>query len=706
MLPDFTAEGQFKTTVDSTDPDASRVEGHAGRQRQQSIENARIKVAGDMVGGDKLVFALGDAEPAPLQALAAWMSEPVRHAFVAPDGWDSVRSAVGDRRVVVLRADPGHGKVAAAIKMLQSPPDRRIFNLDRNVDLRRLGHWLENDAKSDDPLPHAAGFLLCEPLAWGHVPGWVLQQLETTLEKSDARLVLTVTADAALGDPDLTKYVVTLPPPQKQTTVLAAHLAWSLGRSQDTIERLLTEPELAAFTERVFAADRSMKAAADLALMIGQELDGATVDLKRLERRWAERATEDFEIWFGGLPDVQTRCLAIALAVLNGLPYEMVVYAAGHLSDRLDGPHDGSEGDHPRPPWRDPFWATRGELLRLLRARIRTTTVRGPFGSAPAEVMEYVGEDYAAAVLTRVWSEYRIQVPLIRWLLDLADNPSEDVRIWTATALGVFAKQAFDFVHRNAIAPMGIDNKFWLRDVAANALSVPAGSPRMRPLVESVVAGWYGNENNRLGQATAARVWGTALGVHNPDRALNVLERLTTIDDRRVAKGVADSLADLLLADEAGNATRVLRRVGSWLFDDRRALSGTYVFLALAENLTSEPAGDAGTWPMLLFIADQRPELRDKLLAMWHRVIQSGLLADTTARVLARWADLAEADADVRGAFANMLAALPGSVGRFDAVELNLRHQLSQWLAPDNLQPKMLTAYAVEAELAKRNGSR
>lgn len=706
VLPDVTADGKVKTTVDSTDPDASRVEGRAGRQRQRSIENARVKVAGDMVGGDKLVFALGDSEPAPLQALAAWMSEPVRHAFVAPDGWDAVRCAAGDRRVVVLRAEPGHGKVAAAIKLLQSPPDRRIFNLDRNVDLRRLGHWLETDAKSDDPLPRGAGFLLCEPLAWGQVSAWVLQQLETTLEAIDARLVLTVTADAALGDPDLTTYVVTLPPPREQTAVLAAHLAWSLGRPQATAERLLTDPELAAFTRRVFVADQSMKAAADLAVMIGQELDGASVDLKRVERRWAERANEDFEIWFGGLPDVQTRCLAIALAVLNGLPYEMVVYAAGRLAERLDGPRDGAFGDNPRPPWRDPFWVTRRELLRLLRARIRTTTVRGPFGSAPAEVMEYVGEDYASAVLTRVWREYRIQIPLMLWLRDLADNPSEDVRIWTATALGVFATQTFDFVHRNALASMGIDNKFWLRDVAANALSVPATNARMRPLVESVVAGWYGNDNNRLGQATAARVWGTALGVHNPDRALNELERLTTIDDRRVAQGIADSLADLLLANEEGNATRVLRRVGSWLFDDRRALSGTFAFLALAENLTSEPAEGTGTWPTLLFIADQRAALRDKLLAMWHRVIQSGLLADTTARVLARWADLAEADVDVRTALANMLAALPGAVGRFDAVELNLRSQLSQWLAPDNLQPKTLTAYAVEAELAKRNGSR
>ncbi|MFI6076124.1 hypothetical protein ACIA5C_31710 [Actinoplanes sp. NPDC051343] len=706
VLPDATSDGEIKTTVDSADPDASRVEGRAGRQRQHSIENARVKVAGDMVGGDKLVVSLGGAEPAPLQVLAAWMSEPVRHAFVPPDDWDDVRHAAGGRRVVVLRAEPGHGKVAAAIKLLQSPPDRRIFNLDRNVDLRGLGHWLDTDAKSDDPLPRSAGFLLCEPLAWSQTSAWVLQQLEPTLKHIDARLIITVTADAALADPDLTSYVVTLPPPKEQTTVLASHVAWSLGRPRADAERLLADPKLAEFADKVFSADRTMKAAADLAVMIGQELDGATVDLTRLERRWLERATEDFEIWFGGLPDVPTRCLAIALAVLNGLPYEMIVYAAGRLAERLDGPHDGADGDRPRPPWRDPFAATRGELLRLLRAQIRTTTVRGPFGNAPAEVMEYVGDDYASAVLTRVWREYRIQLPLMVWLRDLADNPSEDVRIWTGTALGVFAKQAFDFVHRNAMAPMAIDEKFWLRDVAATALGVPAGDARMRPLVEAAVGGWYSNENNRLGQATAARVWGSTLGVHSPDRALNALERLTTIDDRRVARAVGDSMSDLLLADEDGNAIRVLRRVGSWLFDDQRALSGTFVFLWLADNLTSDPPGGGGTWPMLLFIADQRPELRDKLLQMWHQVIRSGLLGDTTARVLGHWADLAEVDPDVRRALANMLAALPGRIGVADVVELNVRAQLTQWLTPDTLQPKSLTAYAVEAELAKRNGSR
>jgi hypothetical protein len=698
--------------VDSADPTATGVDGGAGRQRQKNIENARLKVVGDMVAGDKFMISLGDGEPAPLQALATWMSEPVRHAFIEPPGWADVRAAAGDRRVVVLRAAPGHGKVAAAIRLLQSPSDRRIFNLDRNIDLGHMKHWLETDAKGDDPLPKGSGFLLCEPLGWEQLQAWVLQQLETTLERLDARLVLTLAANTPLPDTELLPYIVALESPPEQAEILAAHLSWWLRESRTAADQILAEAGLAVFVKDVFATATSMKTAADLAVMISQELDGATVNLAKLKRRWNERATEDFEIWFGGLPDVPTRCLAIALAVLNGLPYENVVYAAQRLAARLDGPRKTNEGGGP--PWRNPFASTRREMERLLRAQIRPAAVRGPFGVAPAEVMEYVAEGYAGAVLERVWREYQVQSELLSWLRDLAENRSEEVRIWTATAIGLLSTQAFDFVYGLVLRPMSIEDKFWLRDVVANALSVPAADARLRPMVEAVVGQLYGNTVVPLGQATAARVWGVGLGTADPERALTALERLTTIDDRRIAQGIGDSLADLLLADETGNAVPVLSRVSSWLYDKKRKLTGEFVFLLLARNLTAEPVAGGrgergavssaapGAWPMLLMLADQRRELRDGLIGMWWVVLCSGALSVTTEQVLARWADMAEADAGVRTAFARMLAAVPA---RGDRAEPLVRYHIKKWRSVDNLQPKPKTAYEVEAALNARNGT-
>lgn len=694
-----------KTTVDSADPRATEVDGRAGRKRTDSARYARVKVVGDMVGGDKFVLSLGDGKPIPLQGLAAWMSEPVRHAFVEPEDWGKIRADAATRRVAILRAAPGHGKVAAAIRLLQSPSDRRIFNLDRNVDLLDLCQLLEKDAGSERPLPPNAGFLLCEPLGWNKVTGWMLQKLEKVLEGTDDRLVLTVTVDAPITDPELTKHIIDLPKPPAQTRILAAHLAWSLSGSRVAADRVLADPDLTEFTERVFAVDTTMKAAADLAAMIVPLLEGATVDLPKLEHRWAQQVTEDFEIWFGGLPDVPSRCLAIALAVLNGLPYENVVHAAQRLAQRLDGPRTGTDGK--TPPWRDPFGATRNEMLRLLRARIRSTTMPGPFGDTPVEVMEYVAEDYAPAVLEKVWAEFQIQSELLGWLRLLAENRSEEVRIWAATALGLLSKQSFDYVFRLVLHSMGIDEKYWLRDVVANALSVPAEDARLRPLVEAAVGAWYGNRANPLGQATAARAWGVALGPQDLERALSALERLTTIDDRRIAQAIADSLADLILVDEKQNAIPVLNRVLSWLFDPTRTLTGIYVFQMLTE-LTAEPEGAnlTGTWPMILMLADRDEQgARRYVVRMWQKVLHTGMLGDRTAVALAQWADLAEADELLRLAFTRMLAAVPPTVGRGDPVEGQIRFHLREWRAPEGLRPKTLTSYAVEAAFRDRNGS-
>ncbi|AGL18925.1 hypothetical protein [Actinoplanes sp. N902-109] len=707
------------TSLGSKDRRATGVDLLSAGQRRVNLRQAESMLfGGDLVGGNKYVMLQGGGEPAPLQRLAAWLSDPVRHAFVPPQRWDDIHAEAAGKRIVVLRAAPGYGKVAAAIRLLQGRPDSRIYNLDRTVDLAGLGHWLDTDARGDDPLPRGSGFLLCEPEGWHRVPGWVLQQLEVALDRIDARLVLTLPAGTALLDKDIVPYVVPLHAPPDQSAVLAGHLTWRLGGSEDTVARILRDKALAELVEEAFTGDPSMKVAADLAVMISQVLDGATVNLDKLRKRWAERTTEDFDIWFGGLPDVRTRSLAISLAVLNGLPYESVVRAAQRLSDRLDGPPAIVADARALPPWRDPFAGTRRELLRLLRAQVRPAVVQGAWGAAPAEVIEYADAGYAEAVLERVWREYQVQMDLLGWLRELADDRTEEVRVWAATALGLLSTYAFDFVYSVALRPMTLDEeKFWLRDVVAYALRVPAADSRLRALVESVIGQLYANEDLPIGQATAARSYGVALGPLDPESALAALERLAIFDDWRIARAIGDSLADLLLADEDRNAARVLSRLSTWLSDKKRTLTAQYVFLLLAEVLTVEPgtgttggrtgaSGAArGAWPMLLLLADQRPQLRQGLLGMWGTVLRAGSLEQRTEGVLAQWADMAEADPGVLTAFARMLAAIPHGAGQYDRAETQIRRQIKLWRAADVLRPKPRTARAVEAALTMRNGA-
>lgn len=702
------AASYVRNTLDAQDQAAQPTYSN-GRQRRENLRrSSALVIGGDQVGRDKFVVTLGDREPAPLQRLSALLSTPVRHAFVEPPDFSRVRAAFTGKRVVILRAAPGQGKVAAAIRLLQSPSDRRIYNLDRNVDLRKLAHWVDADADSDNPLPSGAGFLLCEPVGWRDVQGWVLQQLDVALERLDARLVLTVGTDPVLADQELLEYVVELPRAPEHSSILASHLTWRLDGAQDVAERILADTGLQKLLAELFDTDAPVKRAADLALVISQEFDGDGVDVHRLRDRMAERYTEDFDIWFGGLPDVPTRSLAIALAVLNGLPYENIVRAAERLTERLDGPPLPVADASPmlQPPWRDPFGTTRRQRLRQLRARTRHVPFTGSLGTAQAEIMEYVDEGYAGMVLEHVWRQYQLHRDLLEWLRELADDRTEEVRTWAGTALGLLATYAFDFVWVAALRPMvWEDQNWWLRDVVAYALRVPAADSRLRPLVERAVSPIFGDRTKPVGQATAARIHGVSLGPLDLHAALGALERLAILNDVRIANGIGDSLTDLLLQDEENNAVQVLSRVSSWLHDRRRMITAQWVFLMLANTLPvdieapSLPDGPPVSWPMLLVLADQRDDLRSALIAMWYRVLNGGVFARSAERTLAKWAGMAEAHEEVRASLAGLLVATADCGER---TEKHLRRLVAGWRDVDNLQPQPQTAYAIEAALDAR----
>ncbi|PPA57287.1 hypothetical protein [Micromonospora chalcea] len=721
---DPAAELRTPTTLDSQDRSLAPSAPPDGMRRQHNLRrSSQFVIGGDQVGRDKYVVMLGGRERTPLQRLSPMLTNPVRHAFVEPAEWPRMRGACAEKRIVILRGARGAGKTATAIRLLQSPSDRRVFNLDQNVDLQRLGHWLELDGESENPLPSGAGFLLCEPAGWGATRGWMLQQLHVVLDRIDARLVLTVGADAALADQDLMEFVVDLGDPPGHADVLARHLSWRLRTSQEGADaerlssQMLADPDLLAYTRELFVPGTPLKVAADLALVISQQLDGGAVDVDRLRARMADRLTEDFDIWFGGLPDVPSRCLAIALAVLNGLSYEVVVRAARRLAERLDGPPEGGAGGDRQAPWRDPFGLTRRERERLLRARSRQTDIRSPWGNVRADVLEYVDDGYAQMVLEHVWRQYQIHDELLEWLHDLADDRgSEEVRVWAGTALGLLSTYAFEAVLTRVLRPMALDEqRYWLRDVVAYALRVPAEDARWRPLVENVVAGLYGNPALPVGQATAARIHGVSLGPLNTRAALAALDRLAVIDDFRVANGIGDSLADVLLQDEEHNAPLVLSRISSWLNDRRRNVAGQYVFLWLAKSLRAEAgageltgaeAGDrpgaagpdqSNYWPTLLLLADRHPQLRVVLVDMWQAVLNAGTFSNLTEQALTGWAAMAEADHWVGTAFIRMLTDV---AARSDRTRQLIRRLAANWRAVDNLQPHPRTAYAVEAALA------
>ena len=700
------------TTI-TQDPGLARAP-EATKTRDKLRSARGMYVLGDQVGGDKFVLRVGGAEPAPLREVDTALSEPVRHAFVEPLDWDRTRAAVRDRRLVLLRGGPGHGRVAAAIRLLQVPSDRPIYHLDRDVDLHRFPHWLDADAAGQKPLPIGAGFLLCDPAGKSRLDGWVLHQIATALEQRDARMVLTIDADLVLNDDEARDFAVPLGRPQPHHAVLRSHLRWRLAERFDSeaapalAARILADERVGELVRAALPDTVPVRRAAGLALMLDQQFDGERVDLERLRRQVDERVVEDFDIWFGALPDVPARSMAIALAVLNGLPYEQVARAARSLSDLLDGPPQVVPGSVARlqPPWRDPFALTRRETLRMLRARSRQTTELGDFGRTPIEVIEYIDRDRPRSVLDHVWHQYQFQRPLLDWLRDLATDPSLDVRTYAGTALGVLSTYAFDFVHSYALRDMATDDNPWSWDVVAYALRIPAQDSRLFPLVRRMANRLQGNAAQPQAQAASARVRGLALGPVSLPAALDRLDRLALVDDWRVAWGIGAGFADLLVEDEDRYGPELLRRIAGWQADPRRRIAGQYVFQHVTTYvLTYVEVGKGSSrevsqiWPGLLHLAARMPELRSLLIACWVRVLNSGAMEEQAAAALNNWADWAESFDEVRTAFVRMLTAVAATGPRTRAIVL--RHAAS-WVWPDSLFPLPDTAAAVTEALEAR----
>jgi hypothetical protein len=623
VSPDEDQDATSKSpySLDTESPDSGGPPPNTMTVGRRLRDAAGTLLRGDIAGIDRLVFRLGGPEPAPLREVSHLLQEHVRKAFAKPERWRDTLAAASGRQLIVLRGEPGPGRTAAAIRILQVTGTGPIYRLDADTDLGRFPAWLEADGPS-------GGFVLSDPVD----DLTNLDEIAAALDKRDARMVIAYDG----------------------------------------------------------------------------EVPGHTVTLGATPGEWSP--PEDVADWFATLPDVRTRSLAVALAVLNGLSYESVLRAAARLTEVLDGPPQVVAPASPmlQPPWHDPFEGVRPDRLRQLRARTRLVTVQGTYGRRPTEIVEYVDEGRAGAVLEHVWHSYDMHRALLGWLAELAHDADTDVRIWSGTALGLFATYAFDTVYSTVLQRMTTAESRATRDVVAYALRVPAAEGRLMPLVRRVSNRLHGNAGSPLGQACGARVRAIAFGPLGLGPVLDKLDRLAILDDHRIATAIGDSMGDMIAQDIDVNAPVVLRHLAGWFEDRWRNRTAQWVFHELANALRSDinhPHLDSArpsyvTWPTLLMLADQRPELRPLLIGMWGRVFNTGEFPGRVADAVDNWASWAESYDDVRTAFVRLLSATAALSPRTRTLVLR---QTARWLHVEELFPLPLTAHAVENALNARN---
>lgn len=627
-------------------PGASEATARTGQGslRAGLLRAAWTHVGGDQVEGDKIVINTADDRGVVLRSLTASVVETVRHAFHEPPRWDDILADAWQRRSVVLRGPHGAGKTGAAVRLLLSGGAKSWFLLDSVAELVRLTEL--------GGLGDGAGLLVDRPRDLGDLRGAQLEALEDLLEKADARLVVIAGPEAELGR-GIVEYVQRVARPDRLDAVLAAHLAHRLGEPE--AGNVLAADGVADLAVALLDAAASCRDAARLAEVLAHESSAGVLDLDRVRNRMDQTGGESPEEWFEGLGDTVLRTQATALAVLGGLPQEDVALAASALLDRFRsdrGVLAASVEHGPVPLRHDPFSQSRRLLAERLRARTVSTVTRGAFGVLPCTVAEYRDAQYPPRIIRHVWSEYRIQAELIDWIAELVDSPSQQVRSFAGTALGLIATESFDHI-ATQVFPRWIrheDRGALRREAVAYALRVCARVPALRPGVRALVEGWYLNGDWQA-RAAAARAYGLCLGGLGPDDAVQALTRLGTVDHMRVAIAIGDAFADLMEEDLAAHAAIVLRAVAEMVHEPASRACGHLVFLILADALVADtPAGGglpARSRPTLLLLAAESSpgsETRRVLGYLWAEVIGGELFGDQAAHVLEGWSAQAEAD--------------------------------------------------------------
>ena len=698
-----TTVGPGEEAADAT----SRSSG--GFQRREYVREAeRLIVEGDSVGGDKNIYLVGGKERPKLHPLPTRIVEPIRNAFAAPGGYSDLYARCARSHTVILRGPAGSGKQGTAIRMLLDLGVTHLFQLDARLDLTRPADWIETDLQGRDRIERGAGFILMQPASFSSLYGSVLQGLDEALRRAQARLIITADSAVSVADQDLREYMVELSGAPDYHAVTAERLKYRLGA--DAADQLLTRSDIRDEISQLLADEPSCMLAAELAEAIAEEADRAGTadgfDVAAIKAWRSRRGAETFDIWFAGLGDTRTRSFAIALAALNGLPYNAVAKAARSLYERFDTPAYMvmTSGEDMPPEGQRPFLMPPREWLYRLRARIGKAQVRGPYGLSPAETVEYRDGEYVQKVMTRAFADYQAQDKLLDWLGELTQDGSEQVRVFAGLALGRLASQSFDYFSSNLLARWANSDRPYHRDAVAFALrGAIINDPRLQANVNLMVTGWYANRDAPNQQATAARAYGIAYRHADPIAAFEALNRLTVINNIHVASAIGDSLADLLADGSDEIAGRVLAGLAESARDRERSPAVQLAFLILAAPFDKEVPADqpgvpATSWPLLLYLMTELPEARPSIVSLWQHVLNEGVLPGIAERVMSTWAAASESDPSMRQAFLRTARAIAND----ERSRATLVRYVAKWTSRENLQPFPIISAAMQTVIAER----
>jgi len=647
---------------------------------------------GDIFGGSKLHGAEGRGGAARAGPVAQHLLDKVREVYVRPQDYGVAQRLLRQQRLVVLQGRPHWGKATMALHLLdgigrEDPAGLRgIERFGSEIDLVELdgtGIAARQGYLVDTLAPHQAGRLTDDRV----------ERLLGVLLGRDSHAVITVDQAVRLPQGLVRELVVGCQEALDPALLLRRHLRWHLRmRKGDALaevepthqDRLLAcEQVQAELLETPLPRELDRIAHLLAGVLCG---DDEAETLGQLRRQSASAIQDHFR---DEVTSLQDRAFMIALAVLDGAPYEAVAEAAEHLEEGLH-----RVGSPEEPLGRDPFGVLRDERLDRAQARI----VQQQDGSGPAGTMQAVtfrNPVYPRSLLVFVWREYdAARVVLLGWLEELSRQRELEIPLRTAVALATLGAQAFPYVHARVLEPWAASGDKPLQEVAALALSTLVDlerelAPDILELLEQWCdAGQDSDRDERERQWTAATALGWHVGASYPDMALRQLERMAGLDDLDLALTVARSVTRLF---DAGKRREVLDALVAWTevrphTDEDRALTRTAVlcFLRIAATSLSEPpkAGlEEERWPTLLWLTDgavsgdaaQAAWWLDRVATLWRRALDTWLVVDVALAVLHDWLELTGKDDRLLPFLRRLLPRVPADDRGRRRLDYNLR---------------------------------
>ncbi|MFI5932216.1 hypothetical protein [Actinoplanes sp. NPDC051494] len=634
----------------------TRDDAAAGGARRQAVDDAMsmfgsrtsgVVIIGDgvqvgtLIGGDQATGPGGDQSGPILTEVTARTVVEIAAVYVEPDGFAELRGPLERHRLVLLGTRPRWGNTATGIRLLEGTTEL--------YELRFAGRLAELPV---DRLPKGAGFVLeaLDARTLAALSPQYLDDLEERLVKADCRLVVLTDADrvAEHGGRAVWRMLET-PPDAYELTV--RHLEHRLGSREQAVElldRAGTSAELRATTPGAFDVHRLVELACDLA-----EAARGHGTLADAAERFAVRADRAVEEWFDDeVTGVSARALVLALAVLNAMAFDAVSRAALLLEEAWSAQHAApAAGTRER--------SSRRQRLKAARARLTMETRRTPYGPATLEIAAFLDSSYPQRILRHYWHEHDYDRPLLlEWLGEIADDVEVDVRTRASIAVGYLGTYAFDIVRRAVIVPWVAGEKVDERELAVNALALPAREPGTAARAVALVADWS-RRGGKAARMTAARALGSSVGAvldGGPDASLT---RLAKGADEDLAVALGDSIAELMAKAEPDRQLVLLGLLDSWSAEGRngRQLAGILGFLQVGWTLWTEV--DGVRWPTLLWIADHDDAARDVVARLWSRALVAPDADDGLWVVLRTWAQLAERTEALRPAFVRLFTAVP-----------------------------------------------